>query len=64
MTLSKQYAALAKNILTPCYYMYPFIGCADRRAEGVHGEYQAHARDLDARHHADVAEQQLSLIHI
>ena len=30
--------------------------CADRRAEGVHGEYQAHARDLDARHHADVAD--------
>ena len=30
--------------------------CADRRAEGVHGEYEAHARDLDARHHADVAD--------
>ena len=30
--------------------------CADRRAEGVHGEYRAHARDLDARHHADVAD--------
>ena len=26
--------------------------CADRRAEGVHGEYEAHARDLDARPHA------------
>ena len=30
--------------------------CADRRAEGVHGEYEAHARDLDARHHAGVAD--------
>ena len=24
--------------------------CADRRAEGVHGEYEAHVRVLDARH--------------
>ena len=30
--------------------------CADRRAEGVHGEYEAHARVLDARHHAGVAD--------
>ena len=22
----------------------------------MHGEYEAHARDLDARHHADVAD--------
>ena len=29
---------------------------ADRRAEGVHGEYEAHARTLDARHHAGVAD--------
>ena len=30
--------------------------CADRRAEGVHGEYETHARVLDARHHAGVAD--------
>ena len=30
--------------------------CADRRAEGVHGEYEAQARVLDARHHAGVAD--------
>ena len=31
-------------------------GCADRRARRVHDEYVRHAKDLDAKHHAGVAD--------
>ena len=34
----------------------PPAQCADVRAAAVHGGYLAHARSLDARHHAGVAD--------